>query len=374
MSLISINSTVRILICLFLVLLSHYTIAAVGTITDQINKAPEISRASKTVIGNKGVGVEMNDSIRTQQGKVGIKFDDDTTVQINENSKLVIDDFVYDPKASKSGHLAIKVALGTVRYASGQIAKNSPQNVAINTPSATIAVRGTDFSATVDELGGSTIILLPSCKFGWIDVNRDCVTGVIEVSNEAGSVILNKPYEATKVQNSGTLPSKPIIINLSLDAINNMLIVSPPKELAKQDDHKSDTRKGALDVDFLKETGLTNALDLQKDNYQDKLSKNLLDQDFLANILDIINAQMASQLNMLNTQKGGLLPDWTASSGVTVSIDDPQITLCRSDGSNNQCVTTQKNQNTTIYQQQGSIEIRNRINSGGSSVITLKQN
>jgi hypothetical protein len=375
MFLISINSIVKNLICLFLVLLSQNVIAAVGIITDQVNKAPEISRASKTIVGNKGVGVEMNDSIRTQKGKIGIKFADDTTVQINENSKLVIDDFVYDPKASKNGHLAIKVALGTVRYASGQIAKNSPQNVSINTPSASVAVRGTDFSATVDELGGSTIILLPSCKFGWIDVNRDCITGVIEVSNEAGSVILNKPYEATKVQNSGTLPSKPIIISLSPDAINNMLIVSPPPELGKQDDHRTDTKKGALDVDYLRSTGLANALDLQKDkDYQDKLSKNLLDQDFLANILDIINAQMASQLNMLSTQKSGLLPDWTASSGVTVSIDDPQITLCRSDGSNNQCVTTQKNQNTTIYQQQGSIEIRNRINSGGSSIINLRQN
>ena len=154
-----------------------------------------------------------------------------------------------------------------------------------------------------------------------------------------------------------------------------MLIVSPPPELGKQDDHRTDTKKGALDVDYLRSTGLANALDLQKDkDYQDKLSKNLLDQDFLANILDIINAQMASQLNMLSTQKSGLLPDWTASSGVTVSIDDPQITLCRSDGSNNQCVTTQKNQNTTIYQQQGSIEIRNRINSGGSSIINLRQN
>ena len=49
----------------------------------------------------------------------------------------------------------MKASLGTVRYASGQIAKRYKQNVKISTPSATIGVRGTDFIMTVDEFGGS---------------------------------------------------------------------------------------------------------------------------------------------------------------------------------------------------------------------------
>ena len=54
--------------------------------------------------------------------------------------------------------------MGTVRYASGQIAKANPQQVGIQTPTATIAVRGTDFSMTVDEVGQSLVMLVPSCK------------------------------------------------------------------------------------------------------------------------------------------------------------------------------------------------------------------
>ena len=117
------------LLCLLLlsILSSH---AAVGTVTEQVNSPPSIQRDKQTLTGSKGTGVEMNDSIKTQQGKVGITFQDDTKVQVNENSKLVIDDFVYDPK-TKAGKLGAKIALGTVRYASGQIAKNSPQNVAL---------------------------------------------------------------------------------------------------------------------------------------------------------------------------------------------------------------------------------------------------
>ena len=362
---------------LFALLLSIYTNcdAAIGTITQQENTPPSIQRSKTTLTGAKGTGVEMQDEVRTARGKADITFQDNTTVQVNENSRLVIDDFVYDPKKPQAGKLALNMASGTVRYASGAIAKNDPSKVAINTPTATIAVRGTDFTATVDELGASTIILLPSCPFGWRDIERDCKTGAIDVMNDAGVVSLTKPFQATRVDTRGTLPTKPTVINLSIDAINNMLIVAPPKEFKNDTTTTKIQMKGALDVDFLKETGLANALDAQqKDLYQDKLSTNLLNQDFLANILDIINAQLAAQLNLLNTQRGGLLPDYVATSGIIAEVDDTSVTLSRSDGSNMQSVTVPKNQNSTIYQTQGVLEFKNRVNTGGTTTITLKQN
>ena len=349
---------------------------AVGTITDQVNAPPHIERKKQDIVAAKGAGVEMQDTIRTGLGKVGIRFEDDTKVQITENSKLVIDDFVYDPKNAKGGKLAMNVALGTVRYASGQIAKNAPQSVNLSTPSATIAVRGTDFTATVDELGQSTVVLLPSCPAGWRDVERDCKTGAIEVITDVGKVLLDRPFQATKVESRSAIPLKPVVLNLSEDAIGNMLIVAPPKQL-QRDQGQDRTRvsaSGALDVDFLKETGLVNALEAEeKQFFQDKLSQNLLNTNLLPNILDMINAQMAAELNLLNTAQGGLLPDWRATSGVTVTLDEPTVTLCRDDGSNVQCVSTRTTQNTTILQQQGSIEIKNRVNAGGSTTITLIQ-
>ena len=315
----------------------------------------------------------MLDEVRTTRGKAGITFADNTQVQVNENSRLVIDDFVYDPKKPQAGKLALNMASGTVRYASGAIAKNDPSKVSINTPTATIAVRGTDFTATVDELGASTIILLPSCPFGWRDVERDCKTGEIVVSNDAGSVILNRPYQATKVDTRGMLPTKPVVLNLSIDAINNMLIVAPPRELLENRETRI-SAKGALDVDFLKENGLVNAFDAQAPVFKDTLGTNLLDQDFLVNVLDLINAQMAAQLNLLNTTSSGLLPDYQAISGIIAAVDDNTVTLSRDDSSNIQSVTVPKNQNTTIYQTQGVLDFKNRVNAGGSTIITLKQN
>jgi hypothetical protein len=156
--------------------------AGVGKVTEQTGPT-EILREKKSIPSSVNTGVEMNDTVSTAKGKAELTFDDKTTVKLTEHSKLIIDDFVYDPKKG-TGKLALNMAMGTARYASGQIAKNNPQQVAIKTPTATIAVRGTDFSMTVDELGRSLIILLPSCD------SKGCVTGAIEVSNLAGVVLL----------------------------------------------------------------------------------------------------------------------------------------------------------------------------------------
>jgi hypothetical protein len=263
--------------------------------------------------------------------------------------------------------------MGTVRYASGQIAKNAPQNVAIETPSATVTVRGTDFTSTVDEVGRSTIVLLPSCPKGFKDVDKDCKTGEIVVTTDAGSVVMNRPFQATKVESRGLKPAKPVILHLSESDINNMLIVSPPRELAQKRDEGMGQRKGALDQDFLKEEGLKNEFDKQEPQFKDRLAQNLLEQNFLVNILDLVNAQLAAQLDLLNSQSGRLLPDYNALTNVKVAVDDMTVQLCRDDGSNVQCIGTNKYQNSLIIQQQGSVEIRNRVNNGAGTTITVKQ-
>ena len=373
--------TWHIISTVILLSISGLSYSAIGTVTEQVNTPPSIQRKNQTLTGAKGTGVEMADAVRTAQGKVGITFDDNTKVQVNENSKLVIDDFVYDPKKG-TGKLSLNMAMGTVRYASGQIAKNSPQSVGINTPSATVSVRGTDFTATVDELGRSTFILLPSCPSDRLtrtvsDIESNCKVGEIVVESDAGFVVLNQPFQATKVDSRGTPPSPPVILKLSEGAINNMLIVAPPKEMNQQAE-KTNTRlemKNALDMDFLKEQGLANALDeQQKEMYQDKLARNFLDQNFLANILDILDSMMKAQLNLLNTTSNKLLPDYNALTGVVVDVQEPKITLARDDGSNVMSVTVPTSQSTTMYFTQGAMDtIKNRVNSGGSTIITLIQ-
>jgi hypothetical protein len=261
--------------------------AAVGSITEQTGAPAQIERSKTKLTADKGTGVEMNDALTTAKTKLGITFQDNTRVQINEQSRLVIDDFVYDPKNADAGKLGMKVALGTVRYASGQIAKNNPQKVAIKTPTATIAVRGTDFTMTVDEVGKSLIILLPSCPPDY-KKEEECIVGSIEVSTDAGMVILNQAFQATVAASASSPPSEPKIIDLNESNINNMLIVSPPREVAAaMSSEKPGENDNGLSTDFLEYQELT------KNQLEDDLLKveNLdtagLNRDYLDNLLDI---------------------------------------------------------------------------------------
>lgn len=228
----------RSLIAVILLLSVNFSWAAIGNVSETKGSACSIERDKKKLGGEKGAGVEAMDTYITAACQANITFKDDTKVKVNENSRLLIDDFVFDPKKSDAGKLAMKVAMGTVRYASGQIAKNNPQQVNVQTPSANIAVRGTDFSMTVDEAGQSLVVLLPSCKDDK-DVKEYelqeniCAVGKITVSTTAGEVVLDKAFEGTYVISSNIPPTPPRVLSIVENKINNNLIITKPIEIQK---------------------------------------------------------------------------------------------------------------------------------------------
>jgi hypothetical protein len=250
--------------------------AAIGSVTEQKGIA-SITRNKASVEVKKSTSVDSMDLVQTGNGVVGIKFEDDTQVRVTENSKLVIDDFVYDPKKKGAGKLALKVAMGTVRYASGNIAHENNKNVAVNTPTATIAVRGTAFTMTVDEIGQSLIVLLP---------NKDGSVGEIEVKTAMGAVVLNQAFQATVTTSSEIKPMKPVLLSLNESAINNMLIVKPPKEVTQKAIETNNKSGSALDFNALDQNALN--APVFKDPYAkfDELSVNELDINYLTNALD----------------------------------------------------------------------------------------
>ena len=212
--------------------------AAIGTVSDTKGTACSIERSKQKLPGDKGAGIESMDTYVTGSCVANITFKDDTKVKVTENSRLLIDDFVFDPKQSDAGKLALKVGMGTVRYASGQIAKNNPQKVDIKTPTASIAVRGTDFNMIVDETGQSLVMLVPSCKEGEkvkeyeLEENH-CKVGKIEVTTLAGTVSLDKAFEATYVVSASIPPSPPVVVNTIEGKISSLLIISQPPEVQR---------------------------------------------------------------------------------------------------------------------------------------------
>lgn len=227
----------RLIAVLFL-LVSTNLYAAIGSVSETKGTDCQIERNKQKLPGIKGSEVESMDTYITGGCVSNITFKDDTKVKVTENSRLLIDDFVFDPKQSDAGKLALKVGLGTVRYASGQIAKNNPQQVNIKTPTAAIAVRGTDFTMTVDESGQSLVLLVPSCK-DEKDIKQyelqenTCKVGKIEVETLAGKVTLDQAFQATYVQSSTMSPSPPTIVNTIESKISNNLILVKPLEVQR---------------------------------------------------------------------------------------------------------------------------------------------
>jgi hypothetical protein len=202
--------------------------ADIGSVTESTGTAI-IKRGKDTIQVAKGTEIKTNDKVETKNGKVKIVFKDNTNVTVTESSSLIIDDFVYDPK-SGAGKLGLKAAAGTVRYVSGSIAKD-PKNVKINTPTAAIAVRGTDFVMAVSETGASMIMLMPTCEIEQ-NVNLkglSCGSGAIDVETPSGIVQLTRPYQATLVETLNGVPSPAVIVALNGMAIGNNLMVSPPQ-------------------------------------------------------------------------------------------------------------------------------------------------
>jgi hypothetical protein len=87
-----------------------------------------------------GTEIVSRERIQTSEsGSLQVMFLDKTTMTVGPNSDLLIDEFVYDPGAG-SGQFAASLTRGALRFVGGQISHTT--GATINTPSATIGIRG----------------------------------------------------------------------------------------------------------------------------------------------------------------------------------------------------------------------------------------
>jgi hypothetical protein len=353
-------------VVVFVLMMAPTAFAAVGSVTEQTGTAAQIQRNKAKLDINKGTGVEMNDVITTANSKLGLTFQDNTKVKLTEQSRLMIDDFVYDPKKKDAGKLGMKVAIGTVRYASGQVAKNNPQAVALKTPTATIAVRGTDFTMTVDEVGKSLIVLLPSCPDNY-KKESECVVGEIEVATDVGSVILNQAFQATMAASRNQPPTTPKLLDLNESQINNLLIISPPKELTDTVRRiTQDIGKSFLDQDFLEYKELTkNFLEEDQLKYSE-LDVNRLDVDYLDNLLDL--GVKSLNEDFLETPDG-VLPNIKSFAWIPKVYNEETIFIYSERPPHIASVRVERNTSGMINLKQDGVEANIIVNNGGSGVV-----
>jgi len=313
--------------------------------------------------------IQQNDEAITNNGRMAITFLDDSTVRLTEHSQLIVDEYIFDPDPSKS-KMALTFGLGTARFITGNLNRIDKQNIKLKTPTANIAIRGTDFSVTVDELGKSLIVLLPDAL--------GLSSGEIEVITATGSVLLNKPFQATTISVFESNPSKPVILDLSLEMLDNMLIVTPPEEKEQISDAQVSAKQNNvldfndLDVDYLAEDFLGG-----DDLIFTELDINYLDVNFLEDMLNVLDALAVQEEEDQLQQAGGInitgtLIGQDADTQITTIVTGQIVSLRRSISDSARVDIDGGGSYTVIFIQDGKSNVV-RVNGGSDSTIKITQ-
>ncbi len=92
--------------------------------------------------------VYMGDVVQTgANSTLGIALDDETTFTMGANTRMTLDEFVYQKNGKPSA--GYNVLRGTVAFVAGQVAKTG--SMSISTPTATLGIRGTTGVIDVPE-------------------------------------------------------------------------------------------------------------------------------------------------------------------------------------------------------------------------------
>ena len=314
------------------------------------------------------------DDVRTGNGRLAIQFLDDSIVKLTEHSKLIIDEYIFDPDPSKS-KMALNMASGTARFISGAFGKINKENITINTPTATIGIRGTDFTTTVDELGRSLVILLP-------DENGNS-SGEITVTTASGVEVLNEPFQATMVSAWEQPPTPKVTLGgLTLGLIDNMLIVQRPEEVeqAVEEQEAGVSPTADLDKDFFEDAPDLNCDALVEECDEDdkevtRLDIDLLSVEFLVDLLALVEttSKKRNQTSELNgVELEGIIAGFDPIYQTYTFVEEGMIYFVH-EGQNNYDIGIDINAGTYLYIDNAGVILEVNINGAGDNVIIINQ-
>lgn len=120
-----------------------YLLATEGTVF--------VTRAAtgKKVIVSQGSALEGGDTVQTERESTArVRFTDGAELALRPNSNLQIQNYVFNEQKPEQDSLILRLFKGGLRQISGAIAhRGNPDAYRLHSPTATIGIRGTDFTA-----------------------------------------------------------------------------------------------------------------------------------------------------------------------------------------------------------------------------------
>ena len=360
---------------LLILFVSTTSASEIGGISE-LRGTGEITRAdsSETLTAELNSDIFSFDDVRTGNGRMAIQFVDDSILRLTEHSKVVIDKFIFDPDPSKS-QMAFNMASGTARFITGKLGMINKENISIKTPTATIGIRGTDFTTTVDELGRSLVILLPD--------EDGTSSGEITVTTASGVEILNEPFQATMVSAWETPPTPPVTLgNMTLGLIDNMLIVSRPQEVQQAvEEQQGSSTTAELDRDFFEDAPDLNCDALVEECEESeeitRLDIDLLGMDLLVDLLALVEtASKKAKSNQVATissvELTGIIAGYDPLYQTYTFVEDGLIYFVH-EGANRYDIGIDVNAGTYLFINNAGVIMEVEINGAGDNVIIINQ-
>lgn len=105
----------------------------------------KIGRQATTLDAHPGDTLQVSDRLQAgPEATAAIVFVDGTLLTLGSGADIQLRDYVFEPRSSRYG-FSLYLHKGSAIYSSGKIGKVAPESVKIETPTATIGVRGTRF-------------------------------------------------------------------------------------------------------------------------------------------------------------------------------------------------------------------------------------
>jgi len=121
---------------------------------------------------------------------------DQSTFTVGEDSEVVMDTFVFDPKTN-DGKIVASVKQGSLKVISGLISKKNPDSLTVKVPEGTLGSRGTEFQTMVSKGKTDTLLIGPG-KNNTLGMRP----GAVLVGNSLGQTLLDNPYSMASMTKS----------------------------------------------------------------------------------------------------------------------------------------------------------------------------
>jgi len=163
-------------------------LAAAGKVEFVIGNVQAIGPDGRSRSLAKGADIDAGDTIQTGNGRAQVRFVDGGFISLTPNTEFKVNEYNYSGQADGSEKGFFGLVKGGLRAVTGAIGHTNKKTYIVNTPVATIGIRGTEFLATMDQ---KLVVRVGD--------------GAIYLANAAGDIVLYKG-QSGEVEDANSRP------------------------------------------------------------------------------------------------------------------------------------------------------------------------